>query len=418
MSPFRRAGVGWPKRWTALLGLVAIVGILIRIVMLPMRGFPLDLDLFASWIHEIAVGGWQHAYDRPLAFPAAMAWVWGALAAVEPSFRLVTDSVDPGIRLLMKLPASLADLGIAVAVVWWFRDRPRTAVLAASGVLLIPGIWFVSAWWGQYESLYVLPAVLAVLAARDNRVALMAALVTVSIMTKPQALPLLLPFGAWVLAAHGLRGMARAMISGAVVTLVLWLPFLPTGPVDYARHLLAYQGETFRMLSLNAWNPWYLVQLVAADGQFIFDGTALLGPLDLRAVGFAVAACFALPVLMALWREPTASRLALGLAAISLTSYMSLTTMHERYAYAGFVLLTLSIDRPRMRAAWLLLGVVFSLSLLLFAPMDGQGASSPLALAAGIGAVAMITLTVAVWLEAVRVEDPDTRRSVDAPAPT
>ena len=44
-----------------------------------------------------------------------MAWVWGALAAMEPAFRTVTDSSDAWIRALMKVPASLADLGIAAA---------------------------------------------------------------------------------------------------------------------------------------------------------------------------------------------------------------------------------------------------------------------------------------------------------------
>ena len=44
-----------------------------------------------------------------------MAYVWGVLAAIEPAFRTVTDSADPWIRSLMKIPASLADLGIAAA---------------------------------------------------------------------------------------------------------------------------------------------------------------------------------------------------------------------------------------------------------------------------------------------------------------
>ena len=44
---------------------------------------------------------------------------------------------------------------------WWFRDKPWAAVAAMGAVLLWPVTWYVSAWWGQYESIYVLPAVLA-----------------------------------------------------------------------------------------------------------------------------------------------------------------------------------------------------------------------------------------------------------------
>ena len=78
-------------------------------------------------MHGIAVDGWTRAYDQDLSFPAVMAWVWGVLAAVEPAFRTVTDSSDPAIRALMKVPASSADLAIAGAVWWWYRDRPRLA---------------------------------------------------------------------------------------------------------------------------------------------------------------------------------------------------------------------------------------------------------------------------------------------------
>ena len=42
---------------------------------------------------------------------------------------------------------------------------PRPAVgwrvAAMAAVLLWPATWYVSAWWGQYESIYVLPVVLA-----------------------------------------------------------------------------------------------------------------------------------------------------------------------------------------------------------------------------------------------------------------
>ena len=127
-------------------------GIGIRLWLWPAVGLKGDIDQFVTWVHGIAVNGWGNAYDQNLSFPAVMAWIWGALAAVEPAFRTVTDSSDPAIRALMKVPASLADLGIAAAVGWWFRDRPWAALAAVAAVLLWPVTWYVSAWWGQYES--------------------------------------------------------------------------------------------------------------------------------------------------------------------------------------------------------------------------------------------------------------------------
>src|SRR5262245_23120831 len=189
----------WSARHVVALVVVFAAGIVVRALLLPGQGLKGDLDQFVLWVHGIAVNGWPNAYDQNLSFPAVMAWVWGALAAVEPAFRTVTDSSDPAIRALMKVPASLADLGIAAAVGWWFRDRPWAALAAVAAVLLWPVTWYVSAWWGQYESIYVLPAVLAVLAARAQKPGLVAVFVAVSLMTKPQALPFAIPFAAWFL---------------------------------------------------------------------------------------------------------------------------------------------------------------------------------------------------------------------------
>ena len=104
-----------------------------------------------------------------------MAYIWGVLAAIEPAFRTVTDSSDPWIRALMKVPASLADLGLAVLMVYAFRATPFWAVVTAAIVLLHPAVIDVSAWWGQYESIYLLSALAALVFALNGRNGLAAA---------------------------------------------------------------------------------------------------------------------------------------------------------------------------------------------------------------------------------------------------
>ncbi|HEX6867917.1 MAG TPA: hypothetical protein VF119_03880, partial [Candidatus Limnocylindrales bacterium] len=106
-----------------------------------------------------------------------MAYVWAVLAAVEPAFGTVTDASDPAIRALMKTPASIADLGLAAIVFTALRDHRQWAVLGAVAILVHPAIIDVSAWWGQYESIFVLSALGAVVAATGRHNALAAALV-------------------------------------------------------------------------------------------------------------------------------------------------------------------------------------------------------------------------------------------------
>jgi hypothetical protein len=392
-----RDAATWSPFLLGGLALLVLAGAAIRVLVWPVPGLAGDLDQFVLWVHGIAVGGWSNAYHQDLSFPAVMAWIWGALAAIQPAFRTVTDASDPAIRALMKVPASLADLGLAAGVAWWFRDRPRLALAAAAAVLLWPATWYVSAWWGQYEPIYVLPALLALLAVRSRRPWLVAALLTVSLMTKPQALPLAVPFAAWFLATQGWRGTARAALVALAVVIVAWLPFLAAGgPLDYLHNLGTYQDDIFSVLSLRAWNPWWLLQELGAGGGFVSDRTSILGPLTFRVIGLVAAAGVAALVFVGVYRRPTPERLAMGLAAIALGAFVTLTTMHERYAYPAFVFLVLAWPRREVVVAWAVLAVAFALDLVVSVPPAGvvvPGADAiSIAGAVAITAVAVVLL--------------------------
>jgi Gpi18-like mannosyltransferase len=374
---------------------VFVAGVAIRIALLPAEGLKGDLDQFVLWVHGIAVNGLGNAYEQNLSFPAVMAYVWGVLAFLEPAFRTVTDSADPWIRTLMKIPASLADIGLALLMVYAFRARPFWAVVTAAIVMLHPAIIDVSAWWGQYESIYLLFAMAALVFALDGRNALAAVFLAICVMTKPQALPFILPFAAWFWTHGGWREILRTGAIGLVVIVALWLPFIPAGgPLDYIHNLVVYQSEIFPFLSLNAWNPWWLIQ-IAAVGGFASDQVAVIGPITLRYVGFALTALLALVVAILIVRDPKPRTFILGLAASTLIWFGFLTQMHERYAYGALVFLLLLIPERRIQWLYLAFGVVFTLNLWSAAPpapifrtwLPYPGVHSL------VGAVAMIAIT-------------------------
>lgn len=393
------AGRGWTPAHLAALGLAAAAGLAVRAVLAPSPGLGGDLDQFIAWVHGIAVHGWPGAYDQSLSFPAVMAWVWGALALVEPAFATVSDASDPAVNALMKAPAIIADLGIAAGVAWWFRDRPRLAVVAAAAVLLWPATWYISAYWGQYEPLYVLPVLLAVLVARSGRPVAAAALLAVGLLTKPQALPLAVPFAAWLLATGGWRTALRGVAAGLAVGLAAWAPFLAAGgPGNYLRNLGEYQGSIFAILSMRAWNPWWVVQELLAGGDFVLDSGTLVGPVTFRVLGLGLAAIVALAVFVGVYRRPTAQNLAMGLAAIALGSVVTLTTMHDRYAYPTLVFLLLCWPRREVVAAWLAFAVAFAANLVYAVPPP---ALPPLPAERVVSVVGSVVIT-AVALAAVR----------------
>ena len=107
----------------------------LRLLLLPAPGLADDIDQFVLWVHGIAIGGLPNAYDQNLSFPPVMAYIWGLLAALDPAFRTATDSSDLAVRVVMKLPATLADFGLAGLTgltVSALRFSPAWAVAASA----------------------------------------------------------------------------------------------------------------------------------------------------------------------------------------------------------------------------------------------------------------------------------------------
>jgi hypothetical protein len=391
----------FPIRWPVIAGSV-LAAVLIRFLLLPAEGLRGDLDQFARWIGHLANAGLSRAYDADLSFGPVVTLTWGLLAAVEPAFRVATDASDAALRTLIKLPPVLADFGLAALVGYALRDRPRWATVAVAIVLLHPVTWYVSAWWGQYESLYVLAGVAAAVFAINGRDGPAALLLAIAVLTKPQALPFLVPFAAWFFARGGWLAIGRAAVIATVAALFLWLPFLASGgPLNYLASVAGYQDGLFSVLSLRAWNVWWLVQEFAAQGEFASDRAALIGPVTLRAVGLLLTALAWVVVAIAVWRDPRPRTLVLGLAASTLASFTFMTTMHERYAYAAAIFLILLVNEQRARLLVTVLGTVLSLNLVAAAPATREiGQLVPIAGWLGIAGSALMTaLTLSVLAE-------------------
>jgi len=221
--------------------------------------------------------------------------------------------------------------------------------------------------------------------------------IAVGLMTKPQALPLAIPFAAFYLRRQGLAGSARAALIGLATIVGLWAPFLAAnGPANYLRSLGDYSA-TFAVLSLRAWNPWWILQGLAGGGSLVADDVPIVGPITIRWIGYALAGVLAGLVFLWTWRRATATGLAWGVAAVALATFVGLTSMHERYAYPALVFLVLLWSDRRAVATWLLLAVAISLNLIAAVPpTGGPGAILPVGgLLGTVGSIAMTAALVA-----------------------
>ena len=378
---------GWSRRERIWLAAGLVAATVFRLALLPTPGLRADTDQFVGWVHQLATGlPLGEAYRLDLSFPPVMVYIFWTLAHIVPAFGTATDAGDLAARIAIKLPAALADLGLALGVAYLLRERPRWAVGAALAVAFVPLTWYVSAWWGQFELIYVLLGLLAaILVLADHPIPAAAAL-GLAIMTKPQALPFLVPFAAYALGRYGWRRAAVfGIVAGGVAALV-WLPFLADGgPSRYLGNLGHYQDGVFAVLSLRAWNLWWLVQEPATGGDFLVDTGGLIGPLTPRLLGYALAGLGELAVFLAVLRRPTRDGLLLGVAASVLVAFCLLTTMHERYSYAAVIFLAAAMSSRARGAAWALLAVAATANVIAAIPPSAvPGTLVPLGGAVGI----------------------------------
>ncbi len=393
MTPDPAAGASWTGRqWLVLVAGVA-AGALVRAALLPLPGLAGDIDEFASWVHALATEPFGSAYDRPLTFPPVMVYLWGVLAALVPDFATATDAQEGIVRTSLKLLPTLADAGLAAGVAFALRTWPWWAVAGALAIWLHPAVIDVSALFGQYESIYVLFGLVAYLLAVRGHGTWAAVALALAVMTKPQALPFLVPFAAYFVARHGWPQALRLGAIGAATIALLWLPFVPAGgPGNYLANLAYYQGELYAVLSLRAWNPWWIVQVAGAGGAFVADSVPIAGPVTLRHVGLVVAAILELLVFAAVLRRPTPAGLAWGVVAASLVAFVALTTMHERYAYAALVFLAVLFPDRRAVGLWIVFSVTFTLNLLAAVPPSRE-LESLLPVAGAIGVAGSVAMT-------------------------
>jgi uncharacterized membrane protein YeiH len=165
------------------------------------------------------------------------------------------------------------------------------------------------------------------------------------------------------------------------------------------------------VLSLRAWNPWWLVQ-EAAGGGFIRDDVAFAGPITLRHVGYAVTAVLSVVIARGVLRDPRPRTLVLAVTASVLVVFTCMTQMHERYAFAALPVLLLLAPEARPRWLWVVLAAVFTLNLVAAVPASPElGTLIPVGGPVGIiGSVVMTSLVVLILLTLRASVDARTRQ--------
>jgi hypothetical protein len=310
-------------------------------------------------------------------------WPTGAIYAwlFSPEFELWTAPI----RVLVKIPPFLCDLGLVALIFAIARRLSRAATGAARDAQggaaalafgLAPATVYDSMWWSQIDSVITLTSLGALMLAWRGNAGWAWALWTVGFLFKPQPivlLPVLVMVTQW---RFGWRATARGAAAAAAVALLALAPFLLHGDaariVDVYERLFA-QGPID--LVQGAWNGWSILDARAGD-PVPADALATFGGVELTyaRLSLALSALAAVVVAAYLRRHLTPEGMLLAAAAMTFTFYMVPTSTHERYLYGAFAFAApLLVLSPRLIPGYTLLAATFFLNLLAINPPNADG---------------------------------------------
>jgi Gpi18-like mannosyltransferase len=369
MSAADRAIAGAPPRLrTSLAPLAAILaaGLIIRLLFLPSTGFHNDVAAFESWtltLHDAPP--WQFYAKTSFAdYPPGyflVLWILGGIYGFLTSIHAISI-VDPSyfaLRILIKLPALLMDLVDTVLIFAIVRRyaTATTALTAAAFFALNPASIYVSAFWGQVDSIAWGCALFALWSAlRSNdvpektsaRLAWSWIAIAFSILIKPQGALVAIVLLAFAFATSDpamrrLRLVGTAIGIGAALVLAYAISALFHGTLNpvadfvwlFQRYL--YGSAVYAYNTVNAFNlyaikqPFWQTDLV----PLTFFGFGF-GSMVAWGVGLVLAAVALIAGRFLQLRDERAFLEAAMLVAFAF--FALATRMHERYIYGAFLL--------------------------------------------------------------------------------
>ncbi len=378
------------------LGLL-VAALAIRLLIAPFLMLTGDLRAYGYW-GELALHHFFDAYSYGGAnaewtywpvYPPLAFYVFGLLEGIyfgTAHLLGLNPSHDPlfshALRLVLKLPAILADLGV-ISFIYVLARRvmsPTRALLASATYALSPGILIVTLLWGQTDGVVLLFAALGLYFAYRRQGIWAGVLLALAVGFKPQP-AIFIPLGLiYLYRWGGWREAARAAASLAGVSLMLWLPYL----VPPRFEILAYLRNLGQIVSVEkptgshgAFNLWYLFN---AEWQPVAQ--PLVGPFSLQLVSTILFGLIMLLVLAGVWRDGSQRVLWAAAALLALGFFDVGTLQFERYLTPAVALFLLAaILRSPLLAVlhWRQCHAVFELRgdhfrLPVFPPCDGCAA--------------------------------------------
>lgn len=290
-------------------------------------------------------------------------WIINTKIGIFPSVLINWfASYETGI-VFNKMAAVIADFGCAYFIYkisLLISGNKKLATGSAIFFLFFPASWYLSAYWGQVDSIWSFFVLLSVYALLKEKTFIAVFFAGISILFKQTAVlffPLILFYG---LKKKKIEAITLALAVLFFLTYAVYLPFLPnnTFASAFGLYLKSFRGEIDYLVA-NAFNFWALffgfepkpVNVLFLGfpafwwGYFIFTMTALL-------------------VIGKLFNNLTKMNFLKAVFLFLQSAFLLLPRIHERYFFPAFIFLCILIGiENRWRKYGTILSILFLLNL-------------------------------------------------------
>jgi dolichyl-phosphate-mannose-protein mannosyltransferase len=336
------------RRWIVLGGLL-FLGLLVRFWAMRWPPFPFDMNTWIAWSERLRAVGPGDFYQEGYFADYTPGYLYVLWLIAEVKHALFESAGTGTYHVLQRLPATLCDLVIAVVIFRFVQQRlDRTGdgagaatvtddwpVLPAAVTalwLFNPAVIFNSAVWGQVDSTFTLGMLLTLVFLINGRPEAAIVSYAVAFLLKPHAITIAPVVGLALILWFPPARVARAIGLGALVGVVLLLPFFGLRFIPGLWGLLADSREQYAYTSLYSYNLWGIY------GFWRDDMVSVFGPFTARGIGlglFVLGLAYGVGLLWAELRRGADRAFTVFLFAtyFAWMPVMVLTTMHERYVY-------------------------------------------------------------------------------------
>jgi hypothetical protein len=326
-----------------------------------------DITHYIYWTRLVSLGGIQSAYSG----------TWPETYAVYPPVTLYADQVIGNVYRWLQDPAfdpSLAQQSLwlreaikfdalawhlltagAIFVIVQRTTTPLAAAAAGALYVVNPAALFDVAHWAQPDGAHSLFSVLAIGLLSLGQVVAPWAAMGAAALSKPQAWAILPLLTLATLRSHGPLGLARGIVAGGAVGLLIVLPFIVTGRLDELLSLPGTVSTVMPVVSADAHNLWWLVlEPRGLDPRFVEDSARAMGPFTYRTSAAALVGAL---LLLTYWLYWTRRASLAEAAALGVLGWFTFTTQaHENHLF--FALPLLSLAWPTRRGLLVPFGII------------------------------------------------------------